>query len=41
MLCVQIFKDDTMKETKIKDNKILKSLSKLSITSAFNPLIPN
>ncbi len=30
MLCVQIFKDDKMKEVKIKSNNILKSLTKIS-----------
>lgn len=31
MLCVQIFKDDKMKEVKVKGNNILKSLTKLSV----------
>jgi len=31
MLCVQIFKDDKMKEVKVKGSNILKSLTKLSV----------
>uniref|UniRef100_A0A6C0FL16 Uncharacterized protein n=1 Tax=viral metagenome TaxID=1070528 RepID=A0A6C0FL16_9ZZZZ len=33
MLCVQILKDDTMKEVKVKGNNILKNLTKLSINN--------
>ena len=33
MLCVQIFKDDTMKEVKVKGNNILKSLTKLAVNN--------
>ena len=33
MYCVQIFKDDTMKEVKVNGNNILKSLTKLSVNN--------
>ena len=33
MLCVQILKDDTMKEVTVKSNNILKSLTKLSVNN--------
>lgn len=33
MLCVQILKDDTMKEVKVKSNNILKNLNRLSINN--------
>jgi hypothetical protein len=33
MYCVQIFKDDTMKEVKVNGNNILKSLTKISVNN--------
>lgn len=38
MLCVQIFKDDTMKEVKITGKNILKNLSKLSYNDTVSEL---